>query len=142
MRGRPRKHAAQHMLDGTYRPREHDNGADTREAVGDCKPTRKLTAAAQKFFDSVLRAYPSGTLGEADSEPLTTAADWVERIHAIRREEVKTKTVLLKEAAEASKQFLQYAVRFGLTPADRGKVKLTSPAEGEAKERKFFGVTG
>lgn len=141
MRGRPRKHAARHMLDGTFRPARHDEGADNLPSIGDCAPTRELNEHGDAFFRSVVSAYPPGTLGESDSEALTQCSEWVERMHQVRQLEKETGVPATKLAAEASKNFLQFAVRFGLTPADRGKVK-TGAGAGESKEQRFFGVTG
>jgi len=131
------------MLDGTYRPRAHDNGADTRSSIGKCVPLRKLNKYGRRFFDSVIRAYPAGTLGESDSEALTACAEWVQAQYALEagKQEMEFRDYI-RQKGEISKHFLQHAVRFGLTPADRGKVKLTGPPEGEAKEAKFFGATG
>lgn len=143
MRGRPRKHAAMKLLDGTLRPHRDDTGADMRPATGDCRPTRKLSEHGQRFFDVVLRAYPPGTLGESDSESLTKLSETVEATHDLQehRDELDFGQYV-KLKGEIDKQYWQGAVRFGLSPADRGKVKLTGPAEGEQKEQKFFGVTG
>lgn len=142
MAGRPRKHAAVHLLDGTSRPCRHDNGADTLPAKGECAPTRRLNDHGSREFITVLGAYPPGTLGESDSEPLTQYCEWVQRMFALRVQEDELGVMRIKEAAEISKHCLQFASRFGLTPADRGKVKLSGPTEGQAKEAKFFGVTG
>jgi len=139
MRGRPRKHAKVHHLDGTYRPARHDDRADGVAAVGKCEPTRKLDKPGQKFFDTVLGSYPDGTLGASDAEALTQCSEWVDRLHEIRRIEREQGMPLPQVAALASKQFMQFAVRFGLTPADRGKVKLSGATDGDGKEQKFFG---
>lgn len=144
-RGRPRKHAAVKLLDGTFRHNRDDTGADTRPATGTCVPLRKLNRHGKAFFDSVLRAYPAGTLGESDSESLTLTAEAVQLHHELARKYAEDEidiATYLKLKGEAAKQYWQGAVRFGLSPADRGKVKLNGPPEGEKKEAKFFGVTG
>lgn len=143
MRGRPRKHAAIKLLDGTFRHNKDDNRADTRPALGDCIPTRQLNEHGQRFFEVVVRAYPGGTLGESDSESLTVLSECVQSITELERGKADVDFgAYVKLKGELSKQYWQGAVRFGLTPADRGKVKLTAPAEQEGKERKFFGGTG
>ena len=140
-KGRPRKHAKLHMLDGTYQPSRHDNGADALPSVGLCVPTRPLNEHGQNFFTTVLTSYPPGTLGQPDAESLTCASEWVQRLFALREVERSTGQLMIKEAGEISKHYLQYAVRFGLTPADRGKVKITSTQQDDAAA-KFFGITG
>lgn len=142
MRGRPRKHAKKHHLDGTYRPDRHDDRADGVAVVGKCEPTRKLNAVGKKEFDRVLAAYPAGTLGASDSEALTQYAEWVQRMDAIVAKERSGELPInatMKLAGDASKHCLHFAVRFGLTPADRGKVKLSGATDGDGKEKKFFG---
>lgn len=144
-RGRPRKHAKIHMLDGTYRPREHDKGADNVPAVGDCVPLRPLNTHGQKFFRAVLDSYPPGTLGASDAEELTTYAEYVQRRFALcEMERTGELDVLqaIKAHSEVTARCLQLASRFGTTPADRGRVKLSSPPEQDVVKAKFFGGTG
>jgi len=127
-------------LDGTYRPARHDDRADGLPAVGDCKPTRELGKPGKKFFDTVVSSYPGGTLGASDAEALTQCCEWIDRINEIRRVERETGELATGAAATAAKQFMQFAVRFGLTPADRGKVKLAGATDGDQEqEKKFFG---
>jgi len=141
-RGRPRKHAQIKLLDGTFRHNRDDMSADTRPANGECKPVRPLNEHGQMFFDSVLRAYPAGTLGESDSESLTLTAESVQvqfELHKLYAEAKLGIAAYIKLKGEINKQYWQGAVRFGLSPADRGKVKLSSPPESELKSRKFLG---
>ena len=141
MAGRPRKHAVMHMLDGTYEPSRHDNGADVVPARGQCVPMRRLNQHGSREFQTVLDAYPAGTLGSSDSEPLTQYCEWVQRMFVLRELEEASGELMLKEAAEISKHCLQFASRFGLTPADRGKVKL-APNQAANDVARFMGATG
>lgn len=142
MRGRKRKHAAIHKLDGTYRPREHDQGADNLAAVGECLPTRELGVEGTAWFHAVIAAYPGGTLGESDSEALTRCCEWVDRSHALAKLERESGEPMIRDAEKCDKMFLAFATRFGLTPTERGKVKIPVASGDDKKEKKFFGVTG
>lgn len=126
------------MLDGTFRHDEHGNGADTIPSPGECVPTRKLNVHGQKFFATVLAAYPPGTIGESESESLTECSEWVQRMFKLREVEEATGELMIREAGEISRHYLQYCVRFGLTPADKGKVKLVTGTQ----ESVEFGAVG
>ena len=140
--GRPRKHAALKLLDGTIQHHRDDLGADMLPGVGLCVPTRPLNAKGSEFFLSVVRAYPERTLGESDAESLTVCAEWVQTLHHIANQVKAGKLSLLdaiKPRSEATRQYASLASRFGLTPSDRGKVKLAAPPESGSKEAKYFG---
>lgn len=122
MPGRPRKPQSLHVLEGTHRGDRQGGRAKTPTLGKPTKP-RGLKGPALLFWERVVpRLTDAGIAGAADSEALARLARW----HAIELDLLSLvesgEYDMLPALANASKQWLALASRFGLTPLDRGRI--------------------
>jgi hypothetical protein len=132
MRGRPRKPVENHLRDGTYRADRHGPIPDEEPAGPPPAKPKDLTGVAEKFWNLVV-ALVGPTLRAADAPQLVQMcrwwARWKECEQAIDElaEGVEPGSMqytrLLNSAVVCSANFDRVASRFGLTPADRAKLR-------------------
>lgn len=83
-------------------------------------------------------------MGELDTAELMTLCDTWELLRAAtvaaKRDPLDPhkRTAFVQYKAE----FDRLGARFGLTPADRAKIRLPAETEGDDRESKYFGVIG
>jgi len=137
-RGRPRKPAEDHHANGTYRPGKHGplpNAADPSDSPP-AKPRGLASAVAAKWdaisppLAHLLRPYHGGLLLElcrwlVRADELDAALAGYSRVD-------KEYVNLLSAASTATANLLALSQRFGLSPADRAKIKIVLPAGGAA----------
>ena len=143
----PRKPTALKKIEGTYRK--------DRAAQNEIKPTLEISVTppddlnewGKRYWMQIMEEYaPIGLVTKIDLGALKTCCMWFgimmeaddiiqakgleveEPIYSQKGELVGTKTIpnpMLKVASDASKNYRQYMIEFGLTPASR--VKLSAP---------------
>lgn len=141
-RGRPRKPAEEHYANGTYR--EHKHGPlptvpDPVEAPPD-KPAGLYDDVSAKWdavvpaLAHILRPRDGGLVLELCR--WLVRADQVEEVLATRAPGTKGFTTLLGAAATATNALLALSAKFGLTPADRAKIKIVVAPTGAGAKPK------
>ena len=143
MMGRPAKPISDHYLHGTYRRDRHGDRVDGAIAPGPPVKPADLPADASELWDSILGTLPSDAIASVDYAALTACCRWYGVMLAnLRLLEAGTGDAykLTTLAAIASKQFATFAQRFGLTPADRAKLRLPATELPDADELRFFSV--
>ena len=131
---RPPKSTAQHVADGTYEPSRHDGRGDVTLAIGVPDAPSRLTGRGLELWEIVTGTLPEDAQSRLDTATLEGACWWWgrfcdvrERIDAGGCDEYKGMIM----AATYWKQFALMAAKFGMSPADRCKLKLSA---GENKE--------
>lgn len=122
------KSTAEHLRDGTFNPTRHRDRNDIRLAEGRPEKPRGLSPLAEKLWDSVLAGRPAEFQASCDFATLAGCCRWFSEWHETMRAgeeetDFKAKYMKLCAAAMCWKQFTQTAAKFGLTPADRTKLK-------------------
>ncbi len=137
--GRHRKPVAEHVRDGTYRADRHGPVPEPEPPAPPPERPADLAGGAAEFWDRVLLLI-GPTLRPADGPQLVQMcrwwARWVECEAALDAEETPgtvEHSRLIKAAATCSASFDRIASRFGLTPADRAKLRSEAPAQAKAK---------
>lgn len=139
---RPRKPVEQHIIDGTYRKDRHgpapqpdpDGGDDLGPPV---KP-RSLTGEAGKIWDQLARQL-TGVLRARDTLLLVEMCRWWAELKRVQgalkksRPGEKGYNQLLIGAGICSDKLDKLASRFGLTPADRAKLRAVEVVPGRPK---------
>jgi len=123
--GRPRKLTEAHKAAGSYREDRHGGGLDA--LIGSSLPRKPqgLDGDASEFWDLVVSALPSEAMSVLDTALLYQLARW----HSVWlwNDEVlrmdPSDRDAMKAALSASQQCFRIASQFGLTPADRAKIK-------------------
>lgn len=141
--GRPFKSIAEHQLHGTYRRDRHGDRADGASAPGSPIKPADLPADAAELWESILGSLPTAAVASVDYAALTGCCRWYSVMLAnLRQLDAGTGDAykLTTLASIASKQFATFAQRFGLTPADRAKLRLLATEIPDADEMRFFSV--
>jgi len=143
-RGPPKKPLELKLLEGTYR-RDRDGDLSTMlRAPGEPQKPTDLDGAAGEFWDRwVPHLVALGVAKEIDTPALEQMCFWWGRAKDLRRLLQKiSKAALTKEyfrvqvlAAQADKTFNQVASRFGLTPADRARLRSELPQAPRVRAR-------
>ena len=137
-KGRPRKCIEQHLKDGTYRPGRHGpipehlksgyKPAPRPAAPKKAEPGEaaiKIGASSQDFWDFMMRTR-GDTIRDSDAATLALMCEyWVQISHCLKdlsKSDSTTRRHHLSALKTATDAFDKLASRFGLTPADRGKV--------------------
>jgi phage terminase small subunit len=132
----PKKPIALKLLQGTYR---RDRDGDLRSMIfpgGDPKKPKGLDPIAEAFWDEwVPKLTAIGVAKEIDSPALQMMCFWWSRAKELRAIVRKiSKHALTKEyfrvqvlTAQADKTFSQLAMRFGMTPSDRARIRAELP---------------
>ena len=122
------KSTAEHLRDGTYNPTRHKDRQDIRLADGAPEKPRGLSPLADKLWDAVLTGRPAEFQAGCDFAALAGMCRWFSEWHEVMRSaedetEFKVKYTKLCAASVCWKQFTAAGAKFGLTPADRCKLK-------------------
>jgi phage terminase small subunit len=125
--GRKPKPATLLMRQGTYRPGRHEVQP---RAVGDLAKPRDLGKFGSKLWDGVIDFIEQQAgAGECDTECVAGMCRWyneyrrlAEAVAALPPTDEDHRT-LLYSAATAWRSFIDMASRFGITPADRARLK-------------------
>ncbi len=136
-RGRPRKPDAQKQLEGN--PGRRPLGGEA-EAKGSPRRPKNMSKDAAWLWTLVVQNW----MGELDTAELMTLCDTWELLQAATRaakQDPIDKGNRLAFAAYKS-QFDSLASRFGMTPADRAKIRIQPEPEADTRENKYFGVIG
>jgi len=142
--GRHRKPVADHLRDGTYRPGRHGPVPDPEPAADPPAKPEDLGGEAGAFWDRVV-----GLLGPvlrpADAPQLVQMAKWWARWAEVEVAlagggEIPPSvpgtiqhTRLINAASTCSANFDRVASRFGLTPADRARLRAEATTATRAK---------
>jgi phage terminase small subunit len=124
--GRRPKPATLHMRQGTYKPGRHQMQPTSAGEL--IRPTG-LGRNGIKLWDSVIDFAEQAGAGECDTECLAGMCRWYQQYRRIsaRLEKLAPENdryrPLLYGAATAWRAFVDMASRFGLTPADRARLK-------------------
>lgn len=124
--GRRAKPATLHMKQGTYKPGRHQVQPT---AGGELIRPTGLGQHGLRLWNSVIEFVESTGAGECDTECLAGMCRWYQQFRVIYDRLQKLKPddprhrELLYTAAAAWRAFADMASRFGLTPADRAKLK-------------------
>jgi hypothetical protein len=139
--GRPRKPAELHRLHGSYRKDRHgplppsSNGDETNEA-GDVwlEPT---DPQALEFYKLLLHSPVGVAIRATDSAALTLAAEtWVLLNKAVDAARGDPMDVAARSAVVAyAGVFDRLCSRFGLTPSDRARLRITEPPPASKLDR-------
>jgi P27 family predicted phage terminase small subunit len=132
MKGRPRKPAKLHLLDGSYREDRH--GAEPEATGIPVKPTA-LKGAASKLWDELVpRFITSGIVTAWDTSTLFAMCQWwgrylvagkrLDALFASKKPAASDLHYFTKIADLAGKAFDRLAARFGMTPADRARLRV------------------
>lgn len=124
--GRRPKPATLHMRQGTYKPGRHQIQP---VAGGELVRPTGLGQYGLWLWNRVIDFVEQAGAGECDTECLAGMCRWYQqyrRIYAVLeklRPDDPAHRELLYSGAAAWRQFVDMASRFGLTPADRAKLK-------------------
>jgi hypothetical protein len=139
--GRPRKSIAEHVANGTYRPSRH-GGAAVEPGPGDGpaetieRPT-KLGAEAARIWEELAELL-AGSIRKRDVPALVELARWIARSDRIAElldsldPTDKDFKGLLVQAGIATDKVSDLTKRFGISPADRAKLKAIPSVNGPA----------
>lgn len=136
--GRPRKPDEMKILDGTWRAdRDGDPSADV-VADGEPVPPSFLKGEALRFWREVVPGLVASGIAKArDSYQLAELCTWWARHRRLSRMIDTAKNAdkrlhsLILMAGIAWMNFDKIAVRFGLTPSDRAKLRLPAARSGK-----------
>ncbi len=122
------KSTAEHLRDGTYNTTRHRERNDIRLAEGRPEKPRGLSPLAEKLWDSILNGRPAEFQAGCDFAALAGCCRWFSEWHETMRAaeeatDFKEKYVKLCAASMCWKQFAATGSKFGVTPADRTKLK-------------------
>jgi hypothetical protein len=125
MAGRPAKPTAQHKVDGTYNSTRHGKRIDGAFQVGKPAKPSTLQGRASEAWDLIVEGTPDSVLCLVDALSLEAASRWFAKwdqwMTNIEESPGGYKEQIL--AGHAWNQFQTIASKFGLTPADRAKIK-------------------
>lgn len=139
--GRKPKPLTVHLRNGTYKPSRH--GVHPMAAGELIKPS-DLKGEAAKLWERVADFCMTGGSGECDTDLLAGMCSWYAEYRRVAAAMVTLTPIdedykpLQYLAANAWRQFVDMASRFGLSPADRAKLK-TSSDEATSKLDQMFG---
>ena len=133
--GRPPKSLKQHKQDRTYRADRHGSRVSDAAFEGDL-PTRPddLSVDELAVWELVVNTSPEGLLRSIDESELRGCCEWYGEYRKVMgamrpmRATAKAYYRLANLAAIAWKHFAAAASRFGMTPADRARLKMMPKA--------------
>lgn len=145
--GRPPKPTSMHKLHGTYRKDRHKGRADegTQFEGAPVKP-RGMTQEEQKVWKRIIDCLPRSVLASADAMELEAACKWWVRHEQLLKlskryaSDFDTAEKLERRAAKAWGITDRILSRFGMTPADRTKIR--TPKKGTDNPLSEFGIVG
>lgn len=147
--GRPPKPTNQHKRDRTFRVDRHGARVRDEQFAGDL-PERPADLSADEVavWELVVGTSPDGVLRAIDESELTGCCWWYgeycKAMRAMRPMKVTAKAYyrIANLAAIAWKHFAAAASRFGMTPADRAKLKMTPPEKQDEDPLDALGLIG
>jgi phage terminase small subunit len=147
--GRPAKSLHQHHRERTFRADRHGSRVRDEQFNGDL-PERPsdLSADEVAVWELVVNTSPDGVLRAIDATELTGCCWWYgeycKAMNAMRPMKATAKAYyrLANLAAIAWKHFAAAASRFGMTPADRTRLKLTAPVKEDDDPLDALGLIG
>lgn len=133
--GQNAKSKSRHKREGTFRADRHAAMVDDRDFAGDL-PDRPgdLSPVEAEIWGHVVETTPAGILRRIDESELIGMVHWYGEyrrcMDEARRTSIAAKKYyrLIQMATMAWKHFAAAASRFGMTPADRARLK-TMPAK-------------
>lgn len=135
-RGRPRKPAEEHFAAGNYKPSRHGPLPTVPDPVEGPPPKPDdLEEEAAAKWDQVVPAL-AHLLRPRDGGLLVELCRWMVRADTleaalqVRKVGALGYTKLLNAASTATTMLLALSAKFGLTPADRAKIKIVVPTAG------------
>ena len=139
MKGRRPKPKAIHVAEGTYRPDRHGDRADGTTEGQPVKP-RGLKGPALNYWNRIVpRLVKTGLADSRDSAALGQLVNWWAAAEELRKRWEAGDIDVFNQWLNASKQWLQLADRFGLSPVARSKivqVKKEKPVALNIRQRK------
>jgi P27 family predicted phage terminase small subunit len=143
-RGPPKQPLELKLLNGTYRRDRDGDLAERVVVLGEPKKPEDLPPEASAFWEQwVPRLVELGIAKDVDAPALEQMCFWWARSKELRQVLQKiSRAVLTKEyfrtqvlAAQADKSFNNIASRFGLTPADRTRLRNELPPISTVRRR-------
>lgn len=139
--GRPAKTIAEHRANGTYRPSRHGAepvGEAETELVEKVERPAKLSPEAVVIWEELV-AILRGVIRQRDVPALTELARWIvrsdriaEKLDALDPTDTAFKAMLIA-AGIATDKVSDLTKRFGISPADRMRLRSDAPAAAVAK---------
>jgi len=127
-RGRPRKPHHLHIAEGTLVPCRHDPD-NAIIATGTPEMPPGLRGEARKFWKAWAVKLAGMGAAEVDSAELASMCEWWGRYRALARKRMPKDMLDAKRLLDGLKlawrEFDHIAARFGLTPSDRARLKIT-----------------
>lgn len=150
MAGRPRKPTAKHKLDGTFREDRHGGRGDASIALPGTPemPVGLGDDARELWLQVVAQLMQAKIVVQIDSSQLEAMCRWWARYMENERHaceyahDIEAGEIYERRAKRAWDAFDKVASRFGLTPADRAKLKVAGPTENKTDPLKEFGIVG
>lgn len=132
-RGRPAKSIAQHRADGTYREDRHGERAAIEDALdGKLERPKHLDGEAKKHWDLVVAQLKDASIAKAIDQVslLAMCEAWAlyRKCYPLLMDNPFDKDLRITTYT-ALDRWNYFAQRFGLTPADRSKLKVESEEE-------------
>ena len=133
MRGRLPKPLEQHEIDGTLRPDRHGDAAEIAQASGAPVMPAAFTGEAKALWLSLVDGLiAAGIAKGADTAALVLLCEWWARYRKLADAldkldplaDTYTYCKLTAQLNTASAAFSSVAARFGLTPADRMRLRV------------------
>jgi P27 family predicted phage terminase small subunit len=141
LKGRPPKSLEQHQLDGTYRADRHGDAGQAVQPAGEPQMPLEFAGEARACWESVVAPLVALKVAKAIDQPaLVALCEWWARyrLYSSRLDRPETidldvldQSRLVRIAANAWSEFSRLAARFGLTPADRQRLRV----QGEGKKK-------
>jgi phage terminase small subunit len=148
---RPPKTTAQHKRDGTFRADRHGDRLDADEFGGslphEC-PAHLTNSYAREIWELVIQSSPPDVLQAIDETHLAGCCWWGGEFHRIADELDNTEPTepayyrLQCSAAMAWKHYAAASSRFGMTPIDRARLKVSPKAEESADPLSTLSMIG
>lgn len=145
-RGRPPKPLSLHIAEGTLRGDRHGSKGDVPTPDGKPKRPAKMKKDAAWLWDNYVTKLADADIATAiDAPQLQRMCEWWHELKRCQRELSELEPVeknyyrFLLQTQIAEKAFDSIASRFGLTPADRMRIKVEPRKTTESKEERFLG---
>ncbi len=130
---RPPKTTAQHIKDGTYQPCRHSRRVDAIIQNSDMPPPpEELGEYGKEMWLDVCESLPKEVLVKIDVFQLLGMCEWWQQWRELQKAIATCNDVLdptyyklNQMTAVVWKHFAAASSRFGMTPSDRAKIKIT-----------------
>jgi P27 family predicted phage terminase small subunit len=136
--GRPRKAIESHLIEGTYRADRHGDVAGQILPAGTPIKPAGMSEYSGKLWDQVVTELTSeGVAKRIDTIALAEMCQWYARYRKssdefdLMKPKAKGANKMLQQALASWKEFEKSMSKFGLTPADRAKLRITDTKPNE-----------